>query len=223
MKTYNSEIIPKLLRFSKRFDDLSKLTNQNWVSIGDIGENKKVFIFREGGQLLVSENGIVSKGQWEYLENDSMLIDSRNVTYLFKHGFFDENIIALKLDGTETYAFFANESKHVGELNSICDITTFLQNKYLNGNSSTGRSKKSSSSCNNMIIYRVTHEDKDYRIVWGFHKVYKIIFPDDSIYFVFKGKSSGKYFYSDVRFRKVYPIPNNLENTIKCLYNSRQN
>lgn len=222
MKTYISDLIPKIQRFSKRLDDLTKLTNQNWVSVGDIGENKKVFIFRQGGHLLVSENGIVNKGNWEFLRNDSIIIDSRNVTYLFKHGFFDENVLALKLDGTETYAFFANESKHNAELNNVNDITTFLQNKYLNIDL-INNNDKSNSYCGDIVQYEITYRRRNYRIVWGLHRVYKIKFADDSINFVFKGKLSGKYFYSDVKFRKVYPSPNSLENTIKCLYNSRQN
>ena len=66
MKTFITDIIPKIQRFSKKLDDLTKLTNQHWVSLGDITKNKKVFIFRQNNQLLISENGIVEKGSWEY-------------------------------------------------------------------------------------------------------------------------------------------------------------
>ena len=39
--------------------------------------------------------------------------------YLLKHGFFDENFIALKLYSTDKYAFFINETKYDIELNVI--------------------------------------------------------------------------------------------------------
>jgi predicted Zn-ribbon and HTH transcriptional regulator len=92
---------------------------------------KRVYIFRTNNQLLISENGIVEKGTWEYLGNQSLLIDTCEGSYLLKHGFFDQNIIALKLDSTNNYAFFVNENKFDKELNSIEDVFKFLTIKYL--------------------------------------------------------------------------------------------
>jgi hypothetical protein len=131
MKTYIADIIPKIQKFSQKLDDLTKLTNQHWVSIGEIGQTKRVYIFRTNNQLLISDNGIVEKGTWEYLGNQSLLMDTRNGSYLLKHGFFDQNIIALKLDSTDNYAFFVNETKYDRELNTIEDILAFLNKKYL--------------------------------------------------------------------------------------------
>jgi hypothetical protein len=138
MKTFIADIIPQIQRFSKKLDDLTKLTNQHWVLMGNINEEKKVFIFRQNNQLLISENGKVEKGTWEYLGNQSLLIDTRNTSYLLKHGFFDENVIALKLDSTDSYAFFVNETKYDYELNNITDILKFLRNKYLINDGSNG-------------------------------------------------------------------------------------
>jgi hemin uptake protein HemP len=96
MKTYISDIIPKLQRFSRKLDDLTYLTNQHWVVVDDINNIKSVYIFRTNNQLLISNNGKVSKANWEYLGNNSILIDKNDESYLFKHGFLDENILALK-------------------------------------------------------------------------------------------------------------------------------
>lgn len=132
MKTYIANIIPRIQRFSKRLDDLTKLTNQHWVSLGDIADGKKVFMFRDSSKLLIAENGIIiDRGTWEYLGNQSLLLETSNGGYLLKHGFFDENVIALKLDSTDKYAFFVNESKYENELNNIGDILKFLELKYL--------------------------------------------------------------------------------------------
>ena len=131
MRTFLADIIPKIQRFSQKLDDLTKLTNQHWVSINDIAQNKRVFIFRQNNQLLISENGLVEKGSWEYLGNQSLLIETKTESYLLKHGFFDENVIALKLDSTDNYAFFVNETKYDKELNNITDVLKFLSDKYL--------------------------------------------------------------------------------------------
>jgi hypothetical protein len=131
MRTFFADIIPKIQRFSQKLDDLTKLTNQHWVSINDMDQDKRVFIFRQNNQLLISENGIVEKGSWEYLGNQSLLIDTKNESYLLKHGFFDEHVIALKLDSTDNYAFFVNETRYDKELNNITDVLKFLSDKYL--------------------------------------------------------------------------------------------
>ena len=68
-------------------------------------------------------------------------------SYLFKHGFFDENILALKLDGSEGYAVFVNENNYDGEINSIDRVVDFLMHKYLDPSvisivkTATGREK----------------------------------------------------------------------------------
>lgn len=131
MKTYIADIIPKIQRFSLKLDNLTKLTNQHWVVIGEIGESKRVFIFRENKQLLISENGLVEKGSWEYLGNQSLLLESNEGNFLMKHGFLDKNILVLKLDSTDNYAFFVNESTFNGELNTIQDVISFLEDKYI--------------------------------------------------------------------------------------------
>lgn len=131
MKTYITDIIPRIERFSQKLDDVTKLTNQHWVCIDDIEQTKRVYIFRTYNQLLISDNGVVEKARWEYLGNQSLLIDTSQGSYLLRHSFFDQNIIALKLDSTDNYAFFVNETLYNKELNTIDDILNFLSKKYL--------------------------------------------------------------------------------------------
>jgi hypothetical protein len=47
-----------------------------------------------------------------------LLIDRKDESYLFKHVFFDQNILALKIDSKDEYAFVVNETKFDKELNS---------------------------------------------------------------------------------------------------------
>ena len=131
MKTYISDIIPRIKQFSKKIDNLTLLTNQHWVVLDEISANKNVYIFRSNNELLISTNGKVEKAKWEYLGNDSLLIDKKEESYLFKHGFFDENILALKIDSKEEYVFLINENKYDGELNSLEKVIDFLSRKYI--------------------------------------------------------------------------------------------
>ncbi len=131
MKTFLLDILPKIQNFSQKLDDISLLTNQHWVLMGSIGSDKTIYIFRLNNELLVSTNGKVTKGKWEYLGNNSILVDINDESYLFKHGFFDSTVLALKADNSEEYTVFVNENKFEGELNSINKLLKFLETKYL--------------------------------------------------------------------------------------------
>lgn len=220
MRTFIADIIPKIQRFSQRLDDLTKLTNQHWVSLGDITQSKRVFIFRANNQLLISDNGIVEKGSWEYLGNQSLLLDTKTESYLLKHGFFDENVIALKLDSTDSYAFFVNETRYHSELNNIGDVLKFLENKYIKNNSPIGGvGSNSAGTIPQGFKYEVLSEQDDYDIVFGKHRLYKIKYMTGLVDKVYKGYSSGKYFYLDYMTPKVYC--NNFEDAVQRLFLER--
>lgn len=132
MKTYILDIIPKIQKFSKKLDKISVLTEKHWVMLDDSLNEKLVYIFREKeNQLLISADGKVEKGTWEYLGNNSLLIDKNNESFLFKHGFIDDYILALKIDGKDEYAILVNEQKFNEQLNSISTILTFLEITYV--------------------------------------------------------------------------------------------
>ena len=132
MKTFLSDIFPRIKKYSEKLDNLTLLTDQHWVCIDELFNTKTVYIFRRNNELIIATNGKVEKAKWDYLGSKSLLIDVKNDSYLFKHGFFDENILALKLDSCEEYAVFVNENKYNGELNSIEKVIDFLKQKYLN-------------------------------------------------------------------------------------------
>ena len=119
MRTYVADIIPKIQRFSEKLDNLTMLTNQHWVVLDELTQSKTVYIFRDNAELLIATNGKVEKAKWEYLGQNSILIDLKEESFLFRHGFFDKNILALKVDSKDEYAVLINESKYNGELNSI--------------------------------------------------------------------------------------------------------
>jgi hypothetical protein len=217
MKTFLADIIPRIQRYSQKLDDLTKLTNQHWVLLGDISEEKRVFIFRSNNQLLISENGIVEKGSWEYIGNQSLLLETKKKNYLMKHGFLDEDIFALKLDSFDTYAFFVNETRYKRELNNIQDILTFLERKYLSKNSGPSLKKPKFRSYNNLGRgYPNYCEDEPLeqkQIFGGKYFIIRIHFENsfsDSYYFYPK---KGKYSY-----QKNYKGETFFDNKDDCLY-----
>jgi hypothetical protein len=98
-----------------------------------------------------------------------LLIDKTTDSYLFKHGFFDENVLALKVDSSEEYAVFVNENKYDGELNSIDKVFDFLRRTYLDPSIkstieiSTGQVLNSAIS--KQTVYRETQDGETLKIV----------------------------------------------------------
>lgn len=131
MKTFIADIIPRIQKYSQKLDNITLLTNQHWVVVDEITNSKTVYIFRPNNELLISKNGKVEKAKWEYVGQNTLLIDTKEQSYLFRHGFFDENILALKVDGKAEYAFLVNESKFSGDLDSGDRILEFLQRTYI--------------------------------------------------------------------------------------------
>lgn len=132
MKTFLTSIIPKIQKFSKKLDDISVFTDKHWVVIDNSSDSKLVYIFRGNNEILISQNGKVSKGKWEFLGNRFLLIDlNEDSSYLFKLDFTDDSILALKIDSKEEYAFLINETKFGIELNSYEKVIEFLTSRYL--------------------------------------------------------------------------------------------
>ena len=131
MQTYLSDIIPSLSRYSKQLNDETLLTSRHWVVIDEIANRKNIYIFRKNRDLLISTNGLVEKGTWDYLGNDKILIEQNGKAFLFRHGFFEDDFLALKIEGGDEYAFLVNEKKYDENLNSVLSIHSFLTKKYI--------------------------------------------------------------------------------------------
>ncbi|SCZ01456.1 hypothetical protein [Flavobacterium caeni] len=131
MRTYLSNLIPSLKKFSKQLDDVSLLTKNHWVIVDTVSNIKSVYIFRANKELIISHDGKVEKANWDYLGNESLLIEKQNESYLFKHGFFDDNILALKVDNKNEYVFFINENKYDVNLNTFDKLINFLELNYI--------------------------------------------------------------------------------------------
>ena len=85
------------------------------------GEGRLLIFRKKNNELLITRNGIVQKGKWDYISSiNSQMIDySNGESRLYNQGFFDESIMILKIDGTQKYELFANEKKITSTLEKL--------------------------------------------------------------------------------------------------------
>lgn len=200
MKTYLADIIPKIKQFSQKLDNLTLLTNQHWVVVDELRESKCVYIFRSNNELLISQNGRVEKGKWEYLGNNSLLIDKIGESFLFRHGFFDEKILALKIDGKNEYAILVNENKIGREVNSIDTVLTLLTTKYLSQIDIDNYPELQ----NDEIDYKIIEECSRFYPLLGKRFYFKIQFPNGQVGTFHKRNKNGKYYFIIDRDVRAY-------------------
>ena len=131
MKTYFLDIIPKIIHLSKKLNVETNITNKHWILINENENSKKVFIFCNDKTLIVSTNGIVEKGYWKIINPNTILIELSKSSFLFKHGFIDNDILILKLDGIDEYCLFINEDKILSNSWTIDNTIKHLENEYL--------------------------------------------------------------------------------------------
>ena len=132
MFTFISDIIPRIERFSRKLDASTFLTKQHWVAIDEVAGNKQLYIFKDNNELIISNNGRVERAKWEFLGFDTLIIDRGEGSFLFKQGFVDDNVLALKLDNVDQYLFLVDEREHTNLLGNIIRVNAYLNNTYIN-------------------------------------------------------------------------------------------
>lgn len=112
MKIQLKKIVENLQHYSKKLDNYAILTEQPWITKTENNNERFVIIFRKNKDLLISINGKVEKGKWDYIPSmNSLIIERDTGTTLYNQGFFDDSVMILKVDGTDDYQVFANENK----------------------------------------------------------------------------------------------------------------
>lgn len=189
MKTFVLNIIRDIQEYSQKLDNLLLLTNYHWVMFDDLGTSKTTYFFRENGDLIISLDGRVEKSKWEYLDKSSILIGIREQYYLFRHGFFDEHILALKVDGKNEYAIFINESKYDSEINNLDAVAGYLNKYFLDRFS---RPHQLLHEGKNIVDKKFIREG--YTIKMGWFREYSIKFVTGEKITLYQKVSNGKCF-----------------------------
>lgn len=111
MKIYLQNTIKGLRNISKSLDKKSILIDKPWALVDSDLEIQKL-IFKKNKELIMSKDGQVNIGKWDYFpEAKSLLIDRGKDKILCNEGFIDEAVLVLKRDGTKNDFFvLANEN-----------------------------------------------------------------------------------------------------------------
>lgn len=110
MKAFLLDTINRIKRFSHSLDVKTILCNKSWYVFNDEGI-KTLYIFQEDGTIYVTNNGVVKTGTWKYIAaNQSVIVTVGEECLMLKPAFVDDNILALNLDGTQTYSFLIDEN-----------------------------------------------------------------------------------------------------------------
>lgn len=215
MITFVLNIIPKIKKYSQKLDNLVLLTNKPWVVLDELVQSKTVYIFRENNDLLISKNGSVTKGKWEYLMQNSILIDLPGQSYLLRHGFFDDNILALKIDSKDEYAVLINESKYNEDLNTIDSVINFLNEHYLLNPASVIK------KINQVKKYITEMEflNKGYNLRMGSFYKYKLKFNCEGTFFVYEKISNGKFYFHTNKEILIFQDKNSCLDYIESMLN----
>ena len=77
METSFSELIHRVSTLSQKFYNTSLLFNNHWVLVNETNSKKKLYIFRDNNELIISEDGKVDVALWRYLGKNTLLIEKR--------------------------------------------------------------------------------------------------------------------------------------------------
>ena len=112
MSDFIITILDKVQQYNHSLQKQSMYTNKPWALVDNDLEVQKM-IFKNNNELILSKNGKVQIGHWEYLVGTkSILIDRGNDKLLLNEVFLNEDVMILKLDGTKLDFFvFANENQ----------------------------------------------------------------------------------------------------------------
>jgi hypothetical protein len=112
MNIYIKSIVRQLKNHSATLERTSIFLDKPWALIDDELEMQKL-IFKGNKELILSKNGQVQMGKWDYFpEAKSILIDrGNNDRILCNEAFIDRGVMILRKDGTDNNFFIlANEN-----------------------------------------------------------------------------------------------------------------
>ena len=111
ISSYLNNISAQLKNYSATIDKTNILADKPWVLIDENSEIQKL-IFKRNNELILSKNGNVRIGSWEYFpQAKSILIDRGEGKILCNEGYIDDAVMILKLDGSKNnFYLFANEN-----------------------------------------------------------------------------------------------------------------
>ena len=157
MNNFISNILPRLNSYLKQLNDIECLIDRPWVSI-DSDKSIVKYFFRRNNELLISQNGNVIKGKWEFLEfANSLLLEYGNQSQLFNKVFILPNVLILKKDSVDIYQIIFDEKK-IPDLQIEKYLLKIIE-QGLSVYNKTGHLKKYLKSKQSLIIHQKSIEN----------------------------------------------------------------
>ncbi|AMR27499.1 hypothetical protein A0257_10595 [Hymenobacter psoromatis] len=117
MLTFIQNLMPRLRQFSQSLDQTELFVDKPWVLI-DEDKQQQTYIFRRSGELLMSLDGQVQIGAWDYIAPaQSLLIDRGADKLLLNHFFFTNALLVLARDGKPESKFILANRQLIPDLN----------------------------------------------------------------------------------------------------------
>lgn len=134
MKDYLMNISKELENFSLSLNKTSVLINKPWALLDEDNDIQKL-IFKKNKDLVLSKNGKVQMGRWDYFpEAKSLLIDRNSDTILCNEVFINEGVMILKMDGAKNKYFTLSNENIVPDLDAIKYLKELRKKKLNNEN-----------------------------------------------------------------------------------------
>ena len=109
--SYFESLFEKISQYGNSIKNKSLFTDQVFHLLTDNKDDKKQIIFKNNKDVLViTNNGITYRGNWEYLpEYKGITIEFNNSITTYEHSFLNEVIFALKLANSNKIDIYINE------------------------------------------------------------------------------------------------------------------
>jgi len=105
MLPFVKSLLPRLKQYSKNLDQTSIFIDKPWIMI-DENKDQHHYVFHKDGRLIMSLNGSVQIGKWEFLAgSNSLLIDRIKDSMLLNQEFIEDGLMFLKKDGLKDHFF----------------------------------------------------------------------------------------------------------------------
>ena len=124
-------LLVHLAKSSTELIKMSLFLEHPWIIVNEEIQDKIIYIFRrKKNELILSINGIVEKGRWEFLKKLNLLLIEKDIgTILYKQCFIDHMLLILKKDGSNEYLVLVNEKAK--NLFDIYSLFIYLATKHL--------------------------------------------------------------------------------------------
>ncbi len=126
MTDYLKSILPRLQRYSKQLSEEANFVDVPWA-FRDVDGAVVTYLFRRNNELLVTKQGEVVTGRWEYIASlRSLLIEYEGRKRLYNQGYLDPEkaVLILRKDGTEELFVLGNKEVIVG-----LDVAGYLEGR----------------------------------------------------------------------------------------------